>query len=178
MTTAVESLVVYLSLLLGVVFTLIVTIIIRARPQAVVLRPLPAYDLLPRALDMTVETGKALHVSLGASAVREDSTLSALAGAEVLYHVAERAAISDLPTIVTLSDPITLGLAQDTLRRAYVARNRLDKYRPIAVRWYPQGPSSLAFAAGAGSALIDRVGVGTSVRKRAQDESDHRGTKR
>ena len=149
--TAVESLIVYLAVLLGIVFTLIAAL----RSRAIQLRTIPAYQSLPRALDATVETGKALHVSLGGSAVRDESTLSALAGAEVLYLVAERAAISDAPTLVTLSDPVTLGLAQDALRRAYNTRNRLDKYRPSSVEWYPQGPSSLAFAAGAGTALLD-----------------------
>ncbi|MHB8625899.1 MAG: DUF6754 domain-containing protein [Aggregatilineales bacterium] len=149
--TAVESLIVYLALLIGALFTLIAAV----RARAIQLRTIPAYQSLPRALDATVETGKALHVSLGASAVRQESTLSALAGAEVLYHVAERAAISDASTLVTLSDPVTLGLAQDALRRAYRTRNRLDKYRPISVHWYPQGPSSLAFAAGAGAVLLD-----------------------
>lgn len=160
--TALESLVVYLVLLLGVLFTLAFTLIARSRSQVSPLRTLPAYQSLPHALDTTVETGKALHISLGASAVRDNSTLSALAGAEVMYNVAERAAISDSPTLVTLSDPITLGLAQDTLRRAYKARNQLDKYRPVNAQWYPQGPSSLAFAAGAGIALLDES-VATNV---------------
>lgn len=149
--TAAESLIVYLAVLLGVLFTLIAAL----RSRTIQLRTIPAYQSLPRALDATVETGKALHFSLGGSAVRDESTLSALAGAEVLYHVAERAAISDAPTLVTLSDPVTLGLAQDVLRQAYKARNRLDKYRPTSAEWYPQGPSSLAFAAGAGTALLD-----------------------
>ena len=153
--TAVESLVVYLALLLGMLITLVIAVIVRRRSEAFPLRPLPAYQALPRTLDTTVETGKALHVSLGASAVRDNSTLGALAGAEVLYNVAERAAISDAPTLVTLSDPVTLELAQDALRRSYKARNQLDKYRPISAQWYAQGPSSLSFAAGAGTALLD-----------------------
>jgi hypothetical protein len=102
-----------------------------------------------------VESDKAVHVSFGSSAIRDSTTLAALATAEILYLVAERSALADKPTVVTLSDPVTLALGQDTLRRAYKARGKLAKYRSTLVRWYPQGPQSLAFAAGAGETILD-----------------------
>jgi len=150
-TTVTESLIVYLLLLLGGLFTLIAAV----RARNIPLRPIAAYERMPIVIDEAVEADKAIHVSFGSSAIRDESTLSALASAEILYHMAERAAIGDRPTYITLSDPVTLGIAQDTLRRAYKARNRLDRYRPILARWYPQGPLSLAFAAGAGESIID-----------------------
>jgi len=146
-----ESLVVYLLLLIGVLFTVVGAVLSRR----IWLRAIPAYDALPNLIGFTVESGKAIHVSFGGSAVRDDTTLSALASAEMLYHITERSAIGDNPTLVTLSDPLTLTLAQDTLRRAYKSHERLVKYRPLRVQWYPQGQSSLAFAAGAGLSLTD-----------------------
>jgi len=150
-TTVAESLVLYLALLLGALFTVVAAV----RARTINLRDLPAYDTLPGMLGETVEAGKAVHVSFGGSAVREESTLSALASAELLYQVAERVVIGDQSTLVTLSDPLTLTLAQDTLRRAYKVRGRAANYRPIRAQWYPQGPSSLAFAAAAGIAIVD-----------------------
>jgi hypothetical protein len=48
-----------------------------------------------------------------------------------------------------------LPLAQDTLRRAYQSRNRLDRFRYSAVRWYPSGSRSLAYAAALTVAIRD-----------------------
>ncbi len=149
--TATESLIVYLLLLIGGVATLIGSVLARR----IALRPIAGYTAMPLSVGEAVESDRAVHVSLGSSAIRQESTLTALASAEVLYHIAERAAIGDRPTFVTLSDSVTLGIAQDTLRRAYKVRGRLDRYRPSLARWYPQGPQSLAFAAGAGLAMSD-----------------------
>jgi len=150
-TTTVESLAVYLLLLFGALFLLIGTL----RARFIRLRDLPAYDLLPSVLGEAVESGKAIHVSFGGSAVGEEGTLSALASAELLYHVAEGVAIGDSPTLVTLSNPVTLTLAQDSLRQAHKTRGVLAKYRPLRVQWYPQGQSSMTFAAGAGLSTVD-----------------------
>lgn len=150
-TSAFETLILYLVILIGFVFTFVVAIRLRNVP----LRPIPAYEALSPAAGEAVEADKSIHISLGSSAVREESTLSALAGAEILYFIAERAAIGDKPTLVTTSDPLTLGLAQDALRRAYKARGKANRFRPTLARWYPQGPMSLAFAAGVGGALRD-----------------------
>lgn len=150
-STLTESLLVYLMLLLAGLFTLIAAL----RARNVPLRIIQAYRAMPAAVGEAVESDKSVHVSLGSSAIREESTLTALASAEVLYHIAERAAIGDRPTFVTLSDPVTLSIAQDTLRSAYKARGMLSKYRTTLARWYPQGPRSLAFAAGVGASIVD-----------------------
>ena len=140
-----------------VLFAVLVTVIAAARSRIFQLRRIAAYHAMPLLVGEAVETGKAVHVSFGGSGVRDTTTISALATAEILYYLAERAALSDRPTVVTLSDPVTLGLAQDTLRRAYKTRDALRKYRSRLARWYPQGPLSLAFAAGAGEAILDEA---------------------
>ncbi|HVO43209.1 MAG TPA: DUF6754 domain-containing protein [Aggregatilineales bacterium] len=120
-----------------------------------VLRPIEGYQTLRLTIDRALETNTAVHVSFGASALREESTLSAIASAGVLYYVAARATLADRPTITTMSDPVTLGLGQDTLRRAYRSRGALNNYVPSQARWYPSGPLSLAFAAGVGAEITD-----------------------
>src|SRR5262249_40634049 len=102
-----------------------------------------------------VESDRTVHISMGSSALRDVSTISAVASSELLYYFSERAALGDRPPLVTLSDPVTLTLALNTVRRAFRARGVMSKYRTTMVRWYPQGPLSLAYAAGAGAALLD-----------------------
>ncbi len=134
---------------------IVIMVIASTQAKRFQLRRIGAYNAMPLTVGEAVESDMAVHVSYGSSAVRDASTLSALAVSEVLYHLAERAALSDKPTLVTMSDPVTLGLGQDALRQAYKARDVLRKYRSTLARWYPQGPLSLAFAAGVGVAILD-----------------------
>lgn len=119
------------------------------------LRRIPAYQAMPVAVGEAVESERPIHISFGSSGLGMDSTISALAVADLLYPLAERAAIATQNPVVTMSDPTALGLAHGTLRRAYERRRNLAAYRSVAARWYPQGPRSLAFAAGVGGALPD-----------------------
>jgi hypothetical protein len=119
------------------------------------LRPIPAYMVLPETAADAVESANRLHFSIGSGALGDTSTVSALASAEVIYRLVERLAVSSQPPLITLSQGITLPLAQDTLRRAYEYRERMDKYQRSAAVWFPQGPRSLVFAAGASSLAAD-----------------------
>lgn len=151
LTSPFETLILYLVILLGVAFTFVAA----TRLRRMTLREIPAYEAMRAATGEAVEADKPVHVSFGGAAIGEDSTVTALAAADLLQFVAERAAIGERPTLATVSNPITLGVAQDALRRAYKARGRIKEFRPIHARWYPQGPLSLAFAAGVGAAIRD-----------------------
>jgi hypothetical protein len=74
-------------------------------------------------------------------------TLTALAGAELAYQVASRAAIGDAAPILSTGNATALPLLHDTLRRAYRSRNLLQRMPRGAVQWYAGGNRSLAFAA-------------------------------
>src|SRR3712207_3158624 len=113
-----------------IILMLLITLVISARARNIQLRRIPAYTAMPVTVGEAVESDRAVHVSLGSSGIRDITTITALAGAEVLYALAERAALADRPQLMTTSDPITLSLGQDTLRRAYKARGMLRKYRP------------------------------------------------
>jgi hypothetical protein len=118
-------------------------------------RAIPAYATLPDLAADAVESDKRVHFSLGSSALGDPSTVSALAAAEVVYRMSERLAIGRHMPLVTLSNPVSLPLAQDTLRRAYEYRQNMAHYRVTSAVWYPQGTRSLAFAAGAASLAAD-----------------------
>lgn len=145
-----------LVLLLTFVLTILGAQVLRRQQRVqLALRRIRAYQAMPVAVSEAVEGERPIHVSFGGSGLGAASTISALAVADLLYPLVERAAIAAQPPIISLSDPTTLGLAQGTLRRAYERRNNLEAYRSTAVRWYPQGQRSLAFAAGVAGALAD-----------------------
>jgi hypothetical protein len=125
-------------------------------------RPIQAYSTLPRLAADAVEGDKRVHFSMGSSALGQSSTLSALASAEIIYRMMERLSISRQRPLLTLSDPMTLPLAQDTLRRAYEYRRAQDRLPLTAAAWYPQGTRSWAFAAGI-AALAADADVNSSV---------------
>ncbi|NLE52340.1 MAG: hypothetical protein GX613_13145 [Chloroflexi bacterium] len=133
--------------------TLIGAVIARRVP--IRLRPIAAYDALPEIAANAVESAHRVHFSLGSSSLGESSTASALATSEAVYQLADRLAISPYPPLITLSQPTTLPLAQDTLRRAYERRLRAEAFRATQAAWYPLGKRSLAFAAGASAHAAD-----------------------
>jgi hypothetical protein len=120
------------------------------------LRRIPAYESLPLLAADAVESDHRLHFSFGHSALGAPSTVTALATAEVFYRMAQRVVVAQQPPMITLSNAITLPLAQDTLRRAYAYRQRLDQWHSTYAIWFPQGQQSLTFAAGAASLSADR----------------------
>src|SRR5512135_3299906 len=94
--------------------------VIRARvSQTVLLRPIAAYEALKRLLARAAETGQPVHISIGTAGVGQASTADTAAGLYTLEFLADRAAVSAIHPIVTVSDPTALPLAQDQLRRAY-----------------------------------------------------------
>ncbi len=119
------------------------------------LRPIGAYQEMPTIIGEAVESERPIHVSFGGSGLGAEATVSALAVADLLYPLAERAAIASQTPIISLSDPTALGLAQGTLIRAYRRRDNMDAYTSTAARWYPNGGRSLALAAGVAGALAD-----------------------
>jgi uncharacterized protein DUF6754 len=109
-------------------------------------RVIPAYQAVSTMVGAAIEEDQPLHFSLGSAGIGANSTLLALAGAEFFYQVVRETATGDVAPLLTVSDPSAIPLGQDTLRRAYLSRGRLDHYRPASVRWYPSGPRGLAFA--------------------------------
>jgi len=147
----VESLIPYVVIVLAIVLTLIMTRLGRRLR----LRIPSGYQALPVAIQEAVEAGKAVHISLGSGAVQENSALSAVAGIAIARYATTKALNSDHPPLVTTSQPVTLALAQESLRQGYKARGRQVSYRPSLAQWIPQGRGSVTFAAGASIAMTE-----------------------
>jgi hypothetical protein len=134
-----------LVLLAGFAVTVVVTQFVRRRPDVFVLRGQAAYDGLPTLAAHGVETGQPLLISVGNVGLGGDSSVLALAVAELAYQVAARSAYGDRTAIVTTSNPTALPLLQDTVRR--VAKRVGRKREFTDARWYPAGGRSLAYIA-------------------------------
>jgi Domain of unknown function (DUF6754) len=117
--------------------------LVRFRP---LLRPLSGYQALPGQLSRAVEAGQSLHLSLGTGSTGGGDTVTTLAGLAALESLAEEAAATDAPPIVTVADPTTLVMAQDVLRRAYIHQGNPRGYNPRSVRYVAASP--LPYAAG------------------------------
>ena len=104
----------------------VITLLKRRSPGA--LRQIPAFTRLARAVGLSIEDGKRLHISLCHGGLFDGRGGSALAGLALLRNIAERTSVSDMPSVATAGDP-TLGLlTQDTLQAGYHAAGIEDAY--------------------------------------------------
>jgi hypothetical protein len=113
------------------------------KPQ---LRPISGYKALHDYLGQASESGRSVHVSLGTGGIGTGVTAESLAGLTVLEHVAAHSAVTGLDTVVTISDPSVLPVAQDVLRNASASQGYPEAYDPAWVRFISS--DKVAYAAG------------------------------
>lgn len=137
---------------------LVVFFTLTQRKKPYILREMPAFQRLHRAIGLAVEDGKRIHVSLGKGTILSENFASALIGLGVLKRLTNVALISDHPPIATSGDGSLMVLAQNSLRAAY---RRLG----LAPENLPQkalltGTAPFSYAVGAQMELRDqRVAV-------------------
>jgi hypothetical protein len=117
------------------------------------LRNIPAFNHFGRAVELSVEAGKRLHLSLGRSGIIDLPGGAALIGLTMLDRCARAASISDRPPVATSGDSVTAVLSQDTLRRVYTSLGAERRYDPTSGRL--SGLTPLSYAAGAMPAIHD-----------------------
>lgn len=154
--------------LMIILVTFVINALVRRRERPP-LRPISAFDALPKMTGESIEASRPLHVSLGAATIGDESTILAMVGKEFIYYLTREVAIGDAPPIFTVASPAAVPLALSTLRRAYAKEDRLNVYSPINTRWYPSDQKRLAFAAAimamqaddevSGNALVGRYGA-------------------
>jgi hypothetical protein len=120
-------------------------VVLRGR-RPLSLRTIAAYLALPKLQGRSIETGQSLHISLGTAGVGGLDTAATLSGLAVLEGLVEEAVASDSPPTITVADPTTLILAQDTLRRSYVRQNNAAGYDPRSVHMVAAQPMPYAAA--------------------------------
>ncbi len=112
------------------------------RGAQLTLRPIDAYSALKGLLARAAEAGQPVHLSVGITGIGDQNTADTTAGLTVLEYLAERAAISASPPIVTIANPTALPVAQDLIRRAYRRQGYPEEYDPARVRFIaPTNPT-------------------------------------
>ena len=143
-------------LVLGAFVGLLAYFSIRGKdhPGNPALRPIKSFNELKQTIELAVEDGTRLHVSLGAGGLLGAQSAAALAGLTLLRRVAETAADSDQPPLATSGEGTLMLLAQDTLRGIHRRMRVAGQYNPQSAR--VTGLTPFSYAAGAIPLTLDR----------------------
>ena len=140
----------FILLCLGLILYFIFTDRTRANIN---LRAIQAFSHFRREVDLAVEAGKRLHISLGRGSINELQGGSAFIGLTILDRCARAASNSDRPPVVTSGDGVITILSQDTLQSTYRSLATEQRYDPTNARL--TGLTPMAYAAGAMPAIHD-----------------------
>ena len=117
------------------------------------LRGIQAFSRFHREVDLAVEAGKRLHISLGRGNINDLQGGSAFIGLTILDRCARDASNSDRPPVTTSGDGVITILSQDTLQSTYRSLAAEQRYDPANARL--TGLTPLAYAAGTIPAIRD-----------------------
>jgi hypothetical protein len=117
------------------------------------LRGIQAFSHFRREVDLAVEAGKRLHISLGRGNINDLQGGSAFIGLTILDRCARDASNSDRPPITTSGDGLITILTQDTLQSTYRNLSTEQRYDPTNARL--AGLTPMAYAAGTMPAIQD-----------------------
>ncbi|MDH5508184.1 MAG: hypothetical protein OEZ02_13260 [Anaerolineae bacterium] len=117
------------------------------------LREIPSFSRLRNAIDLAVEDGSRLHLSLGHADITGAQSAAGLVGLSMLRRISLVAADSDQPPVVTAGDGTLALLAQDTLRNAHITLGSLSDYSNTMGR--VAGVTPFSYAAGTISLIRD-----------------------
>lgn len=116
-------------------------------------RDIPAFKNLSRAIQLAVEDGSRLHISLGRGTISGTQSASAIVGMSMLNRITHVASDSDNPPITTSGDGSLAILSQDTMHNTYLNIGAEERYNPLAGRLV--GLSPFSYAAGALANIYD-----------------------
>jgi hypothetical protein len=117
------------------------------------LRDIQAFSHFRREVDLAVEAGRRLHISLGRGTINDLQGGAAFIGLTILDRCARAASNSDRPPVATSGDGVVTILSQDTLQSTYRDLATEQRYDPANARL--TGLTPLAYAAGAMPAIHD-----------------------
>lgn len=139
-------------LLIIVLLVMILTLLHHARSMAGKLptyrRPLPALEIVRRALERGAETGRAIHLSPGSGSIGSRSTtVETVAGLLAAERVSTEASLNGAPILASSGDAVAHLALRGFLRQAYQRAGFGQDYDPANVQLIAhQDP--LAYASG------------------------------
>ncbi len=98
-------------------------------PKERSVRPIPAYDKIKQEINIAVEDGTQLHISLGRGGITGPESASALAGLTILKQVIEKSSVCDHPPVASTGNAVISILAQDTIQGTSKAISVADRVR-------------------------------------------------
>jgi hypothetical protein len=134
---------------------LLVFLVLAARNPKQTFRSIPAFKELKRTIELSVEDGSRMHISLGRGGLLGPQSAAAFAGLTLLRQVADIAADSDQPPVATSGDGTLMLLAQDTLRATYQRLGIANQYSPRFARL--TGMTPFSYAGGTLPLVLDRT---------------------
>ncbi|MDD5369314.1 MAG: hypothetical protein PHQ40_09520 [Anaerolineaceae bacterium] len=108
------------------------------------LRPIAAFGQLRKAINLAVEDGSRVHVSLGSASILNPQNASALVGLTMLERAAQLSSASDRPPVVTSGESTLAILSQDRLHSTYRQAHTTQEYDPHQGRLTGLTPFSYA----------------------------------
>ena len=142
-------------------FFLLLFAFLNGRPNRRAKRHIPAFSELRRTIDLSVEDGSRMQVSLGAGGLLGPQSAAALVGLSLLREVAETASDSDQPPIASSGDAALSLVAQDTLRAAYRRLSIRDQY-DVSLGAVT-GLTPFSYGAGTMPMILDNVVSGSAL---------------
>ena len=139
--------------LLFFILILIYTVVTRRHPGKV-LRDIPAFRNLRRAVGLSVEAGKRLHFSFGWGDMKGMQGAFAFLGVSVLQRHARAAAVSDRAPGAPRGEGKKTILSQDSLRGVYRNMGAISQFDPYSAQL--TGVSPFSYAAGAMPVIFDQ----------------------
>ncbi|MCJ7716778.1 MAG: hypothetical protein MUO54_09695, partial [Anaerolineales bacterium] len=103
--------------------------VINQEPKQNNIRPIPAYDKIIQEINVAVEDGTQMHISLGRGGIIGPESASALAGLSILKQVIEKSSVCDYPPVVSTGNAVISILAQDTIQGTSKAISVADQGR-------------------------------------------------
>ncbi len=93
------------------------------------IRPIPAYDKINQQINIAVEDGTQLHISLGRGGMTGPESASALAGLSILKQIIKKSSVCDHPPVASTGDAVISILAQDIIQGTSKAISVSDQLR-------------------------------------------------
>jgi hypothetical protein len=117
------------------------------------LRDIPAFYRLRGAIEVSVEDGTRIHISIGRGDILSPQGAAAIVGLSMLRKIATVSSDSDNPPIATAGDGILGILARDTIYASYRSLNLAASYSPSMGQ--VTGLTPLSFASGVMPVVFD-----------------------
>jgi hypothetical protein len=142
-----------LAFLLTFIGLIVILTIKDSKHAEISLREIPAFKKLQQAIELSVESGSRLHISIGRGNLTSTESAAAFVGLNTLEHLSRTASNADNPPVATTGNAVLAMLARDTLngwQRDYSVSNPYDPTSAQLVGFTP-----FSYAAGTMSIIHD-----------------------